>query len=412
MITRVEVKNFRMLRANAVSFGPFLVLVGKNATGKSTLIGALRFVSDLVRGGVGLALANALERDAPSFPELCFDAQQPLDMALELLIDRRPVRYEVRVGPDAAGAVVVQQEHLFLLPDPSEVLARKGAQLKLSLWEPDQIHPVHETTPAGWRVVVQKTRQGKDYFQDEKTSWNNVFKFGAERAALGAIPEDENRFPLALKVRDFLRDGFTLLELDSGKLREPSVPRAPARLLPDGSNLARAALALRDRDAVVFAQWVSHVAGAVDGLEDIDLWERPEDKKLVLRARFAGAHHEPVPSWLLSDGTLRLLALSLLVYAGAEPAGVALIEEPENGLHPLGMQAVHGALSQPTDGWQVLVATHSPVFLAQVALEQVLVFRRLEDGSSMIRRGTEVPELRTWRASASLADVFATGVLA
>ncbi len=397
-----------MLRANAVSLLPFAVLVGKNATGKSTLIGALRFVSDLVRGGVPVALANALEHDAPSFPELCFDPHRPIEIALDLEIAGRSVRYEVRVGADATGAVVVQEEHLYLLPSQ----AGETDLGQLSLWDEDQIKPMHESPPRGWRVVVRKTKEGKDYFQDEKTTWNNVFKFGVERAALGAIPEDENRFALALRVRDFLRDGVTVVDLDSGRLREPSAPRSPVRLLPDGSNLARAALALREHDEIAFDQWVSHVGSAVDGLVGIDLWERPEDKKLVLRARFAGQHEEPVPSWLLSDGTLRLLALSLLSYAGGETAGVALIEEPENGLHPLAMQAAHGALSQPPEGGQILVATHSPVFLAQVTLEQALVFRRLADGSAMIRRGTEVPELRTWKSSASLTDVFATGVLA
>ncbi|MBN2195046.1 MAG: ATP-binding protein [Polyangiaceae bacterium] len=166
----------------------------------------------------------------------------------------------------------------------------------------------------------------------------------------GAIPEDENGFPLTLKVRDYLRDGVTHVALDGARLREPSPARSALRLLPDGSNLARAALALRDRDDVLFAQWVSHVRSAEKGLQGIRLWERPEDKKLVLFAQFAGTHAEPVPSWLLSDGTLRLLALSLLSYGAMDPAGVVLIEEPENGLHPLAMQAVYGALSQPPEG--------------------------------------------------------------
>lgn len=408
MITRVEVKNFRMLRANAVSLAPFVVLVGKNATGKSTLIGALRFVSDLVKGGVPLALANALEREAPSFPELCFDPNEPLEFAVDLLVARRRARYEVRVGPDAEGTVSVLEEHLFLLPDAAPEASDPQGQM--SLW--DRVAPVHATTPSGWRTVVKKTKEGKDYFQDEKTSWNNVFRFGADKAALGAIPEDENRFPLTLKLRNYLRDGVTHIELDGSRLREPSPARSPLRLQPDGSNLARAALSLRDRDSVLFEQWVSHVRSAVDGLEAISLWERPEDKKLVLLAKFAGVHSDPVPSWLLSDGTLRLLALSLLSYGAVEPAGVALIEEPENGLHPLAMQAVYGALSQPPEGGQVLVATHSPVFLAQVSLDQALVFRRQRDGSALVRRGKEVAELRDWKSAASIADVFATGVLA
>jgi len=40
------------------------------------------------------------------------------------------------------------------------------------------------------------------------------------------------------------------------------------------------------------------------------------------------------PSWVVSDGTLRLLALTLLAYA-PDVHGIYLIEEPENGIHPV-----------------------------------------------------------------------------
>jgi predicted ATPase len=132
----------------------------------------------------------------------------------------------------------------------------------------------------------------------------------------------------------------------------------------------------------------------------------------VLRAHFAGSHGDPVPSWLLSDGTLRLMALTLLSFAASETTSDAyLIEEPENGLHPLAMQTMLEALSQPPDGMQVLLASHSPILLANLRLEDVLAFRRDRDGSAVVRRGEEVPELRDWQGRANLADLFVSGVL-
>jgi hypothetical protein len=52
------------------------------------------------------------------------------------------------------------------------------------------------------------------------------------------------------------------------------------------------------------------------------------------------------------------------------------------------------------------------VFLAQVQLPQAIAFRRHADGSAQVMRGPEVDALKEWQAHASLADVFATGVLA
>ncbi len=59
-----------------------------------------------------------------------------------------------------------------------------------------------------------------------------------------------------------------------------------------------------------------------------------------------------VPSWLLSDGTLRLMALTLIAFASLPEPRTYLVEEPENGLHPLAIQVVSDVLSQPPEGIQ------------------------------------------------------------
>ncbi len=51
MIRLVEARNFRMLRGNSEALHPFVVLVGQNATGKSTFLGALQLVADVLRHG-------------------------------------------------------------------------------------------------------------------------------------------------------------------------------------------------------------------------------------------------------------------------------------------------------------------------------------------------------------------------
>ncbi len=77
-------------------------------------------------------------------------------------------------------------------------------------------------------------------------------------------------------------------------------------------------------------------------LEAIRAVERPDDRHCYLMLRFAGGLE--VPSWRTSDGTLRLLALTLLAYL-PEPPGISLIEEPENGVHPQAVAAIVQSLS-------------------------------------------------------------------
>ena len=409
MLVSIQTKNFRMLANNRVELRNFHVLVGQNATGKSTFLGALQFVADVLRKGV----AKTVDDLGATFYELCFDREQPFDIAVEMKLGSienggARLRYEIRVGID--DDLRVQRENLFIIPNG-------GAQLgssQLSLWEgSDGEHPpaIQDKTPKGWRRVVQKTSEGIDYFRDEKTDWNNQFRFGPDRPALGSLPEDPQRFPLSIAARNLLRDGVRTLALDPRELRTPSAPGAATRMAMDGSNLPHVVRDLAKRDPVLHRRWVEHLATGVPGLVDVSVHERPEDRKLVLEASFAGLHERPVPSWLLSDGTLRLMALTLLSYAARSDAReVYLVEEPENGLHPLAIQTAFDALAAPGDGVQVLCATHSPIFLAQVLLDQALVFRRSPQGFAIVRHGTEVPELKEWQGK-NLTDLFVTGVL-
>jgi predicted ATPase len=407
MIQLLQARNFRMLRSNSVAIGPFQVLVGQNSCGKSTFLGALQLISDILRGGVHFAV----ERLAPSFYDLCFDIAEPIAFAIELSAARdqenRRLRYEIEIGLDGESGIRVLRENLFIIPTAPEVQASLFGREALS------IPIIHRAAPKHWRKVVSKTEEGRDYFRDEKTDWNNVFRFGLEKAALGSLPEDPDRFPLSISVRNTLRDGVRTLVLDAEEMKSASPPGASTKIALNGSNLPHVVRAFQKRDKVLFAQWVQHVATAVDGLESVEVREREEDRFLVLQARFRGQHHEPVPSWMVSDGTLRLMALTLLSYAATEDdLDIYLIEEPENGLHPLAIQVAFEALSKPPSGSQILCATHSPIFLAHASLDQALVFRRSKEGYAIVRRGPEIPELQEWVGRVSLPDLFVTGVLA
>lgn len=408
MIRTIEASNFRMMRANRVSLGRFHVLVGPNASGKTTFLDALQFVSDVVERGVRQAVADR----SPNFHDLCFTPERPIGMAVELDVPsgsegRAVLRHEIEVGIVDDRGLRVLRENLFVRPEADD----GGHQRSLfGDYATEQV--VKSSTPRRWRKVVGKTPEGRDYFQDEKTSWNNVFRFGDDRSAVGSMPEDPDRFPLALAARRVLREGVRRLALDPRRLAATAPPGGRPVLGLDGSNLPYVVRDLRDRDPRLFQDWVRHVSSAVGGLKDVDVLVRDDDRHLVLRAQFEGSHEQPVPSWLLSDGTLRLMALTVLSYAStAEREEAYLVEEPENGLHPLAIQAAFSAISSPLSGHQWLCATHSPVFLAHVGLDDVLVFRRDRQGYSIVRHGDEVPELAGWTTRRNLSDLLVAGVL-
>jgi predicted ATPase len=116
-----------------------------------------------------------------------------------------------------------------------------------------------------------------------------------------------------------------------------------------------------------------------------------------------------VPSWMASDGTLRLPALTLPAYL-SDFGGAYLIEEPENGIHPRAVETLFQSLSSVYDA-QILLATHSPVILSIVKADNVLCFAKTEEGATDIVTGSKHPALREWRGETNLGVIFAAGVL-
>jgi predicted ATPase len=153
--------------------------------------------------------------------------------------------------------------------------------------------------------------------------------------------------------------------------------------------------------------WVSHVAQALPDLREITTIERPEDRHRYLVLKYKTGLE--APSWLVSDGTLRLLALTLLAYL-PKLEGIYLVEEPENGIHPRAVEIALQSLASVYDA-QVLMATHSPVVLSLARPEQLLCFARTPEGETDVVLGSEHPRLQAWQRETDLGTLFASGIL-
>ena len=140
---------------------------------------------------------------------------------------------------------------------------------------------------------------------------------------------------------------------------------------------------------------------------DISTIERSEDKHCYMVYEYSGDYK--VPSWLVSDGTLRLTALTLPAYL-PDLHGIYLIEEPENGIHPGAVTTVYDSLASVYEA-QLLTATHSPVFLSCARLDDVLCFAKDSEGRTDIVLGSEHPALRKWRGEVDLGILLGSGVL-
>ena len=260
--------------------------------------------------------------------------------------------------------------------------------------------------------MSKRPTSGKDNFEPEIKrgtggGWVPSFQLGSQRSAFANLPEDESRFPVSTWFKKFLSDTVQRIVLDSLKMRLASPPGSPHSFKTDGSNLPWVVEDLIQKHPGQFRDWIAHLATALPDLVGVRPVEREDDKHRYLVVRYRGGLD--VPSWTTSDGTLRLLALTLPAYLPGL-SGLFLIEELENGIHPRAVETMYQSLSNVYDA-QVLMATHSPVILGAVEPDQVLCFAKDDLGATDIVRGDQHPALLDWQRDTDLGTLFAAGVL-
>lgn len=366
---------------------PFQILVGPNGSGKSAFMDALAFLGTLVSEG----LHAAVNERTDNFYDLVWGRQRSrFGLAIEAKIREgsqatgepqaeTALRYEVRIRLDAGTDVPVVEEESLRVASPGSDL-RSGLQV------------IHR-------------RQDIVYFTPRDPQAPPGIRLSQFHTALGSFPEPE-RVPAVAWLRELLDKQIQFVKLDVSALRKPSPPQSGPLRRFSGSNLARVVNQLYENSSGNFDGWLAHVRTTLPDLEALRPVLRPEARDRYLMARYANGIE--VPSWNLSEGTLRLLALTVLAYLG-DPARIYLIEEPENGVHPAALETIYQSLSSIYEG-QVFLATHSPMLLALAKPEELLCFRRTDQGTEIVR-GSEHPALRDWKGEVNLAEYFAAGVL-
>lgn len=388
MFRRIEARGYRCLRSVSQAITPFEILVGANASGKSTFLDVLTFLGTLVSAGLEAAVAQRTSnfhdlvwgREADCF-DLAVEAMIPEDRRFGTTVQGRvdTIRYEVSIRLDtsteklhfASERVAIHcseaEPHLEI-----EVMSRSSG-----------LHFESEDT----RVPYRRDLPDRNY------------------SALNMLPIDKE-FPASAWLRERLRGGIKPVALHVDDLRKPSPPATSDQSEFSGSYLARSVAQLKSRNTDQFSAWLAHVRTVLPDIKDIRTVVRDEDRHRYIMVDYDNGIS--VPSWMVSDGTLRLLALTLLAY-GPDFRGVYLVEEPENGVHPLALQAIYESLSSVYDG-QVLIASHSPVLLSMAEPERLLCFIKTPDGTRIVR-GSEHEALRDWQGEVSLGMLAASGIL-
>ena len=421
-VTRIEALGFRTLRYVSQRLGPFHVLVGPNASGKSAFLDVLAFLGDLHRVDLEHAIMGyepfgiprratdprhlTWMRRGKTF-ELAVEAAVP-DVLRERLQNGAAgvCRYEIAV--DVTEPYHIVRETLWLKPEEGAGAERERPRFPDPPEPPEGIVVDPEKrAAAGWRrVIFRESNPGQATFRSEVSSRRSFrFRIPTGKSVLDSLPPDD--FPVAERFQQMLAKGVQRIALAGGAMRRTSPPGKSDAYVSDGSNLPHVVDTVMRTASDRYADWMMHVREALPDIKGITTRMQPWDGHRYLMVHYRNGLE--VPSWLVSDGTLRFLALTLLAYLH-EPTGPYLIEEPENGIHPRAVETVFQSLSSVYDA-QILLATHSPDITRLASVDQMLCFARSEKGGTDIVAGSAHPRLRDWPGIVDLGLLLGSGVL-
>jgi len=369
----VTIRNFKALQDIHLKEIPnFIVLVGANGTGKSTLFDVFGFLRDALTGNVRQAL-DARGR----FSEVVTRGHEKESILVELQVGlpiagrSRLVTYHLEIGVEDGRPVV---KHEFLRYERG----RYGA--------PFYFLDFHNGS--GFAI-----RNEEDFDkQDEELEREEQQLESPDILAIKGLGQFQ-RFKAASALRQLLENWHVSDFHISAARGRKEATGAVEHLSETGENLPPVAQYLYENHPDVFKKILQRMQRRVPGISGVEP-ELTQDGYLILRFR-DGTFKTPFLDRYVSDGTIKMFAYLVLLH-DPKPHPLLCIEEPENQLYPTLMgELAEEFRDYAQRGGQVMVSTHSPDLLNATRLQEVLWLVK-RDGLTEIRRAQDDAQVRRY----------------
>jgi predicted ATPase len=366
----VRIRNFKaIVDSKTVKLGALTAFIGNNGAGKSSLIEALETYQSIVRDGLDVAMQRWL-----GIEHARHKGQEARERRGEFV---NPISFELAIGTSP----------------------RKVRHIELE---------ANNDTAVNRMFIAQERISFPDGTWLERDKIGAIQTYGDGRSILSAPMHDFMEETRSIQEWQFLtlspeRMGLPVPQQRTG---------GGVRLARDGSNIADFLLDLRRQDQNAFDGIVETMSYVLPYAKDIQpsLTSSEIERKAWLQLTEADFK---VPGWMLSTGTLRLLAL-LALLRHPKPPSLIVVEEIENGLDPrsihLLVEEIRNSILDGTT--QVIVTTHSPYLLDLLTLEHIVLVERDAKGQPCFLRPADNENLQRWAKDFAPGKLYTMGNLA
>ena len=384
MLTSLRLVNFKNFADETLKLGPFTVIVGANASGKSNIRDAFRFLHGIGRGytlaeimGGKLGPGGYVEwqpiRGAPNeivrLGQTSDDGTGEFSAKADLEADGERFAYSISVGvnPNAHDGFRLLSEMTYLPGKPPFGMLTSETE-----W-----HYIREARPELTRPLIHDP------------------------------PADDMRSRLCSAIQS-----MRFLEPSPKQMREPSIPGATT-LGDYGQNLPtvlESICADADRKQTLLS-WFEELTPM-----DVAGFEFPRDPSGRVHLQIVERNGRKVSANSASDGTLRFLGI-LATLLNEDAGGIYFFEEIDTGIHPNRLWLLLDLIERQTakGKLQVITTTHNPALLAWMNDETFehtsVVYRDEYWSDSVIRPIANLYNLRELRKEQGLEWLLTNGWL-
>lgn len=375
-IESVRLKNFRAFRDVHLKDLPnFVVLVGANGTGKSTLFSVFEFLRDAMASNVTAALGKL--GGSRGFQEVrSRGSDGPIEIELKIRADvgkgTKTITYEVVID-EVNGRPVVEREVLKY---------RRGSGGKP--W-----HFLDFSRGEGEAVTNElESVADESALQREKQRLRSP-----DILAIKGLAQFE-RFPAAVELGTLI-ENWHLSDFHINRARPEQEAGYAEHLSREGENLSLVIEYLQKNHPKIFEQILKKLSERVPGITKVES-KVTEEGRVLLKFQ-DGKFEDPFLARYVSDGTIKMLAY-LVLLLDPKPHPLLCVEEPENQLYPsLLPELAEEFRTYAERGGQVFVSTHSPDFVNAVDLDEAFWLVKRE-GYTEVLRASESAQIRAYVA--------------
>ncbi len=412
MLSTFTLRNFKSFREAQLPMGPLTVLIGANAAGKSNAIEALRLLSWLAQGqklsAIQFAVNSADRVVRGRIEDLCHRGQSQFGLGC-VSDDLHWNRLDMQIG--------IRDGELHIVAERID-----EADARVPLYNLDQPSK-GLSTDAGVAYNDFSTGPNKPHI----TVSDQMAVFAQLESAVSfkaSHRKAQELIPKVAKRCQGLLANILFLDPVPARMRGYSFTN-DKRLLGDGTNLSSVLHRLWGTSAQAgtapYAAQRTAILAFIQSLPEQDIaglsfLDGPRGEVMLQLEETFGGKPTAYDASLLSDGTLRVLAIAAAMLSAPE-GSLVVIEEIDNGVHPSRARHLLDRIRSIAERrkLRVLLSTHNPALLDALPEEAVpdvvFCYRDPTSGASKLIRMQEIPDLPELLVKGPIGHLMTSGAL-